>query len=83
MPLMRLMTPAERVILATLADVYEQLANQGRADDYGPYGEASRRLGVAASRVGEVEDATVGWPGIFSDYEAQARNIREALQANG
>lgn len=71
------MTPAERLILATLADVYEQFAAEPHRK-LGPYGVAADRLGLRASRVGEVESAIVGWS-MWNSYSEQARLIREVL----
>lgn len=74
------MTPAVRRILATLADVYEEMADShAHASGYGPYGRAAERLGVPASRVAAVEDETVGWSGIFTDYRAEAARIRRHI----
>lgn len=71
------MTPATRVVLATLADVYEDWPGK-RFDGLGPYGVTSVRTGVPAYRVAEIEkrEGLSHWIG---DYRAQAARIRERL----
>lgn len=54
------MTPAERVILRTLADEY-RLGNRPNCA-LGPYGRTGRRLGVTAYRVWKLEEAVAAWP---------------------
>jgi hypothetical protein len=56
------LTPAERVVLRALLDEY--LHPERRDLDpcfYGPYGRVGRRVGLPASRVGQIELDTVGW----------------------
>lgn len=73
------MTPSERLILATLADVYERWPIDD-GSGFGPYGIAGRRLGLASYRVAVVEDETIGRVGLLATgADAQARRIRAIL----